>query len=138
MKILKLISNFIQSSDFFCTTELLRYKSQPQYGSVFGGTVSIIMIVALVVMFYNKFIDCINEVGVSSSTTRIISTNPTPFTISTNPEGNFMLGVEVWNHDLNAPFRYFDIVMTSVEFNTGVRNESSEELPLEPCTTAHW
>jgi hypothetical protein len=65
-------------------------------------------------MFYNKLIDCINEVSISSGSSRIISTNPTPYTISTYPEGNFMLGVEIWDHDLNGPLRYFDVVMTSV------------------------
>lgn len=49
-----------------------------------------------------------------------------------------MVGVEIWHHDLNNGDRYFDMVLTSAEFNTGEPQAKSIEYDLEPCQLSHW
>ena len=67
MKLLNRVKNFIYKFDFFCTTELLRYKSEPVYRTLFGGMLSMFIIIGLIAVFYNKFMDCINKVSISSN-----------------------------------------------------------------------
>jgi len=60
-------------------------------------------------------INTVSKVLITSTSYSANSADPTPYTISTFPEGDFMFGVEIWHHDLNADVRYFDIQMINVE-----------------------
>ncbi len=63
--------------------------------------------------------DTLDKVIIKSVSNNINAADPTPFTISTFDKDKFMFGVEIWHHDLNTGDRYFDVVMTSAEFDTG-------------------
>jgi hypothetical protein len=83
MTVLKNIKNFILKIDLFYSTKILRYHSEPEYRTLFGGITSIILIIGLVVMFYGKVLDCINKNNISATSNSIISVNPPKHTIST-------------------------------------------------------
>ena len=85
MKIFKAIKGFIHKSDFFYTTELLRYKGDPEYRTLFGGILSLLIFVGLIVTFYNKLIETVNKVNITSVSSNINAADPIPFNISTYP-----------------------------------------------------
>ncbi len=58
--------------------------------------------------------DTVQKVVINADKTNVNAADPTPFSISTYAEDNFMFGVEIWHHDLNTGKRYFDVVLTSV------------------------
>ncbi len=82
--------------------------------------------------------DTVRKVVINADKTNVNAADPTPFSISTYAEDNFMFGVEIWHHDLNTGKRYFDVVLTSKEFHTGEALNSSQNHPLEQCTLDHW
>jgi hypothetical protein len=98
---------------------LLRYKEEPEYRTLLGGILSLSIIVALAVTFYNKVIDTLDMIIITSSSAATNADDPTPFLIQTLPTGPFMLGVEIWHHNLNSGARYFDVVLSNVVYATG-------------------
>ena len=54
------VKKLLYKYDFFYTTELLRYKKEPEYRTLFGGVLSLIIIIALIATFYNKLIDTLD------------------------------------------------------------------------------
>lgn len=127
----KNLREIIYKLDFFYTAELLRYREEPEYRTVFGGILSLSIIILLLVTFYNKVIDTLNKVIITSSLSATNYNNPPLYTISTMPGKMFMFGVEVWYHDLNQPLRYFDVVLTNVHYDSGEWNDNlSRYIPL--------
>jgi hypothetical protein len=80
---------------------------------LFGGVLSLLIIMTLIGTFYNKFVDTLNKVVITSVSNNQNAANPTPYLISTSTEDNFMFGVEIWHLDLNTGPRYFDVVLKS-------------------------
>lgn len=113
------VKNMLYKLDFFYTAELLRFREEPEYRTIFGGVISLSIIILLLVTFYNKVIDTFQKVIISSSYSSVNANDPTSYTISTMPGMPFMLGVEIWHHNLNANPRYFDVVLTNVFYNVG-------------------
>lgn len=87
------VKNVLYKLDFFYTAELLRYREEPEYRTLFGGFLSFSIILALLVTFYNKVIDTFEKVLISSSLSAINADDPTPYNISTMPGKPFMFGV---------------------------------------------
>ncbi len=75
---------------------------------------SLVIIIALIIVFYSKLIDTVSKVIITSYSNTLNTIDPTPYTVSTHIEGKFMFGVEIWHHDLNTGPRYFDIQMVNV------------------------
>jgi hypothetical protein len=93
--------------------------------------------VLLVSVFYNKVIDTLNKVLITSSYSTSNANDPLPFNISTIDKGPFMFGAELFQHDLNQGKRYFDIVLIS-SINTLDETINTTQYQLEPCTVGHW
>ena len=93
MKLFRGFKNFIYKSDFFYTTELLRYKKEPEYRTLFGGVLSLIIIIALIATFYNKLIDTLDKVIITSVSNNLNAADPDPYDISTFSDDHFMFGV---------------------------------------------
>lgn len=74
-------------------SSLLRIKREPEHRTLLGGFLSIALMLVLVVAFYNKIIDTLDKVLISSSTTSTNADDPLPYTISTINKGPFMFGV---------------------------------------------
>ena len=133
------IKGIIYKLDFFYTAELLRYREEPQYRTLFGGVLSVSIILLLLVTFYNKVFDTFKKVIIQSSVSATSYDDPRAYTISTRPGQPFMFGVEIWHFDLNANPRYFDVNLIHGYLNTGEYNDNlTEEIHLEPCTKQHW
>lgn len=133
------LKNFVYKADFFYTTELLRYKEEPEYRTLLGGILSLGIIVALIATFYNKVVDTLNKVVITATGANTNAADPLPFNISTIPGSKFMFGVEIWHLDLNQDIRYFDVILTNKEFDTGEENVNKSVVTvLEPCTIDHW
>lgn len=120
--------------------EYLRYKSEPEYRTLLGGFMSIFLITSLMVVFSNKVINTLNMMSITSSTSLQVADDPTPLTITTKgpTRRTFMLGVEIWHHNLNEGDRYFDIKFKNMNFFYGEETNKSMEYALEPCTLDHW
>ena len=92
---MKLLHNFkkaIYKLDFFYTAEVLRFKDEPEYKTLFGGIMSISIILLLLIAFYNKVIDTFGKIIITSSTSAISADDPVPYNISTMPGQPFMFG----------------------------------------------
>lgn len=48
------IKGVLYKMDFFYTAELLRYREEPEYRTLFGGFMSLSIIILLLVTFYQK------------------------------------------------------------------------------------
>lgn len=135
MGFLSNIRGVIYKLDFFYTAELLRYREEPEYRTIFGGILSVSIILLLLVTFYNKVFDTFKKVIINSSVSATSYDDPRPYTISTMPGKPFMFGVEVWHHDLNSNPRYFDVNLLHAYLDTGEHNNNyTVDIPLEPCT----
>jgi hypothetical protein len=99
--------------------------------------ISLSVMLLLLVTFYNRIIGTFNKVIISSSASDSNAYDPSVLNLTTVGKGSFMLGTEVFDHNLNVGSRYFDVVMTSYEQSFGVLTDSFET-PLEPCTPDHW
>jgi hypothetical protein len=62
-----------------------------------------------VIGFANMIIDTINLTSITTSLQMIKETDPTPTTLSSANNSNFMFGIEVWRQNLSASTRYFDV-----------------------------
>ncbi len=139
MGFLSNIKGVLYKMDFFYTAELLRYREEPEYRTLFGGVLSLSIIILLLVTFYRKVIATFEKVIISSSFSSTNADDPVSYNISTMPGMPFMFGVEIWHHNLNVYPRYFDVVATNVFYDTGEPNDNfSIPVTLEPCTKEHW
>ena len=59
--------NFVLRSDMFAAQSTLRYAGQSSYETIFGGILSIIMVLAFMVIFSTTFYDVLTKINVSSS-----------------------------------------------------------------------
>lgn len=110
MKLLSLLKDLIEMNDFFYSTQLLRFKKEGEYRTLTGGILSIGIIVVIVVGFANMIMDTLKRNTFTTAFKSEKSPNPTLLTLEADPKKNFMFGVEIWRHNLNAPTRYFDVV----------------------------
>ena len=93
--------------DFFYTAEVLRYREEPQSRTIFGGLLSITIIIILLTTFYSKVLNTFQKVIITSSLSVVNANDPVPYTVSTMPGHKFMFGVELWHHNLNDPNKRF-------------------------------
>ena len=98
-----------------------------------GGLVSIGVIVVIIVGFANMIMETINKTAITTSSKIVKNIDPNLTTLITGPSHNYMFGIEIWNHDLNGPKRYFDVLATTKTELAGSFS-SSTTIPLVPCT----
>lgn len=119
MGILKSFRDIVYKVDLLDSGSLLRVKGEPEHKTFLGGILSISVMVLLLSAFYNRIIDTLDKVLITSASSSSNANDPLPFNITTLDKGNFMFGVEVWHHNLNEGSRYFDVVLTNIEYIYG-------------------
>lgn len=62
------VKNFALRSDMFAAPATLRFGGQTSYESVFGGVLSLAIVIAFAVIFYSSFLDVINKVVITATT----------------------------------------------------------------------
>lgn len=69
LKCLKnILKNFTLRSDMFSASATFRYQGQTSYESLFGGVLSIAIVIAFAVIFYSSFVDVLNKVVITANT----------------------------------------------------------------------
>ena len=103
----------IKSCNVFTSPVNLRYKLDPDYNTAAGGFVSIILILLLMVVFFNSWMALLNKTDISSTTEVIRQFDPSYLNVDSN---NFMfaIGVNGINLSDNSSGKYFDLTMTKV------------------------
>lgn len=67
-KVFDYFSQAIKSCNVFTSPVNLRYKLDPDYNTVAGGIVSVALIVLLMSVFFNAWMELLNKEAISSST----------------------------------------------------------------------
>lgn len=120
MKILNTMKAIVYKADLMNTSSLLRVNGEAQHTTLIGGLISISIMVLLIASFSNKIIDTLNKMVISSTSSTINIDDPQSFSFSTSEDSPFMLGIEVWGHNLNDKTkRYFDVKAINTVSNFG-------------------
>jgi hypothetical protein len=90
---LKILKETLYKTDFFASTELLRFRGDADNKTLTGGFVSLAMIIAILVTFASMIITTINKVMITASVTNTADSDPSPLTLSTYGDYPFMFGV---------------------------------------------
>lgn len=110
MKFFSWIKKGIRFTDLFYTSELLRFNDEMEYRTLTGGLISLAIIIAVVIGFANMIIGTLNLSSITFIQTTSQETDPSSGVLSTNPDGMFMMAVELWGINLTET-RYFDVIM---------------------------
>lgn len=111
MRFLKRVQSLIKVTDFFYSSEMLRYNDENEYRTLTGGIISIGIIITIIVGFANMIMDTLNLNTISTTFELIKNKNPTPTTLSTSPDSHFMFAAEIWHVNLSDIVRYFDVTL---------------------------
>lgn len=66
-RVLELFQDAIKSCNVFTSPVNLRYKLDPDYNTVAGGLVSVALIILLMSVFFNAWMELLNKEAISSS-----------------------------------------------------------------------
>lgn len=80
-----------------------------EYRTLTGGLISLGIIITIFIGFANMILDTLDLNTITTSMEVIKQQVPTPATLSTSPESNFMFAVEIWHLNLSDTRRYFDL-----------------------------
>lgn len=61
MKFLQVLKTLINRADFFSTTELIRYREEPDFKTFTGGVFSIAIVSLLAVIFASMSLSAVNR-----------------------------------------------------------------------------
>lgn len=61
MKLLRVLRSMVHHADFFSTTELIRYREEPDFKTFTGGIFSLAIIILLAVIFSSMSISAVNR-----------------------------------------------------------------------------
>lgn len=137
MGILLKIKDLVRLSDFFYTSKLLRFEDEMQYRTLTGGLISLAIIITIIIGFANMILDTLGLNSITTATQIIKQQDPTPATLSTSPDSNFMFAVEISGLNLSDTLRFFDLTFRADLQRRGVIYHTTY-LPLETCTRQHW
>jgi hypothetical protein len=94
------------------------------------------IIVTIVIAFASMILDTLNLSTISYTQNVITRTDPSPTTITTSPDANFMFGIEIWHQNLSSPVRYFDVLLHLDVEHAGI--STPVPVDLVACTREHW
>jgi len=139
VKIFKHIRRLAKKLDLFSSIQLLRFQGDAETKTLTGGIISLAIFIYLSVTFFNMIIDTFHKVVITSITDTTQADTPSSLYISTqNNAEKFMLGVEVFQFNLNTGPRYFDVFLRNSFMKLAVVSNESIYYNLEPCTKSHW
>ena len=107
MNFLQCLKPFLQSTDLFYSTEMLRYNSKSKYKTVTGGIVSLIMIVANIVGFSQMIISTMEKTAITSNF-EIKKFSDPPLMINHVEKDNFMIGAYLQTYYFEEIFDFLD------------------------------
>lgn len=87
------IKHLVKMTDFFYSSEMLRYEDELEYRTLTGGVLSLGIIVTILIGFASMIIDTINLTSITTQMQVVKSTNPSAAILSTAPGSKFMFGV---------------------------------------------
>lgn len=131
----KKIKEIIKKIDVFAQPATFRFSEQPEYASLTGGIVSIIMIVVFICIFANTVIGTINRQDISSQLTYTQEEDPSLYQIGTN---NFMFAVGIQNADMNSGKKWFDLYFEQKEYLQGSKIRKTIPITLSKCKKDLW
>lgn len=113
MKCKSFLSELAKTFDLFSLSQFLRYKQDNDYKTVSGGLISLLVVGIFCFLFSSNAIATVNKTAIAWKSTVEDAFNPTPATITFNPQGKMMFGIAVLGFNLNDPaLRYFDVRMS--------------------------
>ena len=113
MKCKSFLSEWTKTFDLFSLSQFLRYKQDNDYKTVSGGLISLLVVAIFCFLFSSNAIATVNKTAIAWKSTVEDAFNPTPATITFNPQGKMMFGIAVLGFNLNDPTqRYFDVRMS--------------------------
>lgn len=126
MGLLSIIKETIYKADFFSSAQFFRFRGDADNKTLTGGLLSLSLIVALLVLFSNMVITTLDKIIITSSTSTTQMQDPPASILSTKNNGStFMLGVEIWQFNLNSGPRYFDIKLRNRAFDKAVETNDT-------------
>lgn len=90
MGLLEKIKSVVKATDFFYSTDMLRYEEDVEYRTVTGGIFSIAIIITTFIGFASMIIDTINRTSITTQTNISKSSAPTRSVLTTEEGSNFM------------------------------------------------
>lgn len=133
-KVFKKTKQIVTFCDLFRTTELLRYKENPQFKSVNGGLCSIAVIIAFVIIFTQTILNTFQKLNMSSQTTLFQETDPSYFSTKDTP---FLFALGITGFNLNSPtLKYFNIEISQKSVVNGTKKTTF--YTLSPCNRSYW
>lgn len=128
------LSKTLRTVDLFPTSNLLRYKGDPEYTTATGGVVSISVITIFIILFASMGYKTMRKSIIHSSTNTEFENEPSPLTVTTSPEGGFMFAVTIWGVNLTESYKFFDVDIVQETYK-GINNRvSSNTIKMVPCT----
>jgi hypothetical protein len=115
---------------------MLRYEKESDYRTLTGGLLSLGIIATILTGFASMIMDTLNLTSISTSIDVMKNTDPTHTKLTASPDSNFMFAIEVWKHNLSAPYRYFDTNAYLITEQTG--KPTYNDFPMVQCTPEHW
>lgn len=115
--------------DLFSTTELLRFRKDPEFKTFTGGCCSLGLLLGFLLLFTQTVLATFRNEIVYSQTALEEQSDPSSYRTNSAP---FLFAVGLTGLDLNHPsLKYFNIeVAQRTQQN---RSKSSQAIPLEPC-----
>lgn len=124
----------VHQADFFSTTELIRYREEPDFKTFTGGIFSLAIIILLAVIFSSMSISAVNREHIEWTSQTFKDSIPPTLEL---PFNTFNIGVELEGFNLSSPVQYFDIVMTLFEFKGKILDKTTK-IPLSTCRREDW
>jgi hypothetical protein len=71
-------------ADMFYSSEMLRYDSDSQYQTFTGGLVSLVIVMIVIIGFFNMISETLNRTAITSSLNIVTSSSPPLYKMVTN------------------------------------------------------
>ena len=108
-KVSKPVKSFFYKIDLFGSSEMLRYRSEPQYSTLTGGIISFFIIIAFSTLLFQNLSSVVAMDSVSAQDFTYYVEDPTYTNISFDLSSNFIIGFGISGLNLSDTNRYFDI-----------------------------
>jgi hypothetical protein len=120
--------------DLFSTTELLRFREDPEFKTFTGGCCSLGLLLGFLLLFTQTVLATFRNETINSQTALEEQSDPASYRTNSAP---FLFAVGLTGLDLNHPsLKYFNIeVAQRTQQN---RTKSTQTIPLEPCRRQVW
>lgn len=121
--------------DLFANPEFLKYKGEGAYQTYGGSTISVLIVLAFFVLFFNIIKSTVNREKIVSVSKLKPSYDSTFRTNESDSAFMFAVGLEGFN--LSHSERFFDFYMSAKIFKNS-QPFSSVDVPLVPCSIDQW